>query len=185
MTFPSQSFHSRLRRIALIYGPFANVYSYSIADLMGQLGAYNHLALMNPADSNRSVIGISARIHGHTSGIATTPASMRAHRITDATGGTLIPNSDIMKNDPSEVDSVTVVRTGNPSVSGLGAQVLAAAPPTQPGGSQDKLAPFEFTASPGRFLIPMGHGLVFATTDGDVNQHWNIHVTWIEYTLST
>lgn len=185
MTFPSQVFTNRLRRIALIYGPFAHVYSYNLSDLQGVVAANTFVTLVNPSDSLRTVVGVDVRLQTYTTGITTVAASMRMHRITDASAGTLVANTDIFKFDPAQPDSISVVHTDNPSVTGLGAQVVSAPPPLASGGSDTGVADFDYTAGPGRFMIPPGSGIGLQTSSGDVDQRWNIHVTWIEFELNT
>lgn len=185
MTLPSQVFSSRLRRIALVYGPFAHVYSSNLSDLQGVAATNNFVTLMNPSDSLRTVVGVDVWLQTYTTGVTSVAASMRMHRITDATAGTLVPNAAIFKFDPAQPDSVTVARTDNPSVTGLGAEVVSAPPPIALGGANTGVASFDYTAGPGRFMIPPGNGIVLQTSAGDVDQRWNIHVTWIEFDLNT
>jgi hypothetical protein len=159
------------------------VYGYSLADANGVVAANAFLSIFNPVGSGKLLIAASAGISAYVvTGTPTPPlSSLHVHRITAASAGTLVADSDVFKYMTSDPDPIAEVRIGNPTVV-EGPRIFCFPPGVNSSfdASRHQIAP---TLGLGGVVLAPGEGVVFRTDSGDTEQVWNIDVTWAERDL--
>lgn len=160
----------------------AQPYSAMVFEAPGVVAANNFLSVFNPVGSGKNYTVLLFRVYPYAGGAATTTNSMAAWRISSATGGTLRNNAtDTSKFDTQQPNSTAEVRVGNPTVTLVGSQPVAAIPPAITAaaagiGSATSVEPPSGTL----FRIRPGEGVVVRTAGGDVDQMWTLSLTWYE-----
>lgn len=157
-------------------------YEFSIADVPGVVAANNFLSLFNPVGSGKTISFTGAFISSHVIAAVTNPSSLRAFRVTAASGGTLATNTtDVVKFATSQPTSIAQVRTANPTVT-LGPAFFSS-PPIEAAAKTSSATVHSVILPPGstQFLLAPGEGLVLQTTVGDTNQRWNFGIVWNEF----
>lgn len=155
------------------------VYDYSIAIQPGVVGPNNFMSLFNPTGSGVALSVGAVFISNGAVNATSSIDPMRGFRISAASGGTLVPTTEIAKFITYHPDPAAEVRTANPTVT-LGPALFNSPPviTTGTGGSDvhDVLVP----PGSGPFLLLPGEGLVVRTAAGDLDQRWNISMVWGE-----
>lgn len=154
---------------------------FSRENLPGVVAANSFVSLFNPVASDRLIIVGGVFISAVANAASASTAPMRAIRINSASGGTLHPVTDIGKFITARPDPVAEVRTGNPAVGMLDAQLLNAPPPTSTGAfSSGNVNQITVPPGFGGFTLAAGEGIVLRTGSGDIAQRWNISIVWGE-----
>lgn len=155
-------------------------YTFSLADAPGVVAANNFLSLFNPAASGKTMVLYQLIVAPYATGATTATASLNAFRTTAASAGTLIAAANVGRFVTSDPNPVTEVRTGNPTVTTTGTTLIGIPPSvtSAAGGASPAAAAVPSGAS---FVITPGQGVVFTTALGNVNQLWNINITWAEF----
>lgn len=155
----------------------SGVYIFAPDALPGVLTANNYISVFNPLGSGKTLSLTDLSISSITAGGSAAFDPMRIIRTTSASGGVLQAASAISKYVTAAANTVAQVRTGNPTVTLDG--VLFNAPPAV--SSSVTPSPMYRPGIPGAYapfsLVP-GEGIVFRTTTGDVDQRWNLSVSW-------
>lgn len=159
------------------------VYSFQLVDQAGVAAANNFLSLFNPAASGKVVILLEASVESYSVAIAATKNSMRLTRITAASVGTLQAATAINKFQTSDPNPASEVRTGNPTITAA-AEVDAFGPNeviTAAGSNAISRRKMELRPEWGEFTLIEGQGVAFRQTiAGDVDQTWNLKLSWVE-----
>lgn len=161
------------------------VYSYALVDQAGQTGAYNFIALSNPAASGKRIAIIKVDVQTYSVAAAATKNSTRlTHCTAEATGGA-DDSANIHRILSTQAAPVGVLRITNPTVTAgkeikgfaAGGVITAAGIYSSPEISYD---PF---AEEAQSIILPGEGIaVRQTVAGDADQTYCIRVLWMEYT---
>lgn len=159
--------------------PGAKIYQYALTDAAGVATANNFFSWFNPVGSGKTMAPLGLIVESHAINPTTSNASMVLQRISAASGGTLVTASTLTKFDPSQADSVSEVRNTNPTVTRTGLSLIGIGPVITPAGGGNASALIAPFGQPP--LVPAGTGIVLGTASGDVDQSWNIQLTWMEY----
>lgn len=157
----------------------AKFYLHGMSEIPGVVAANNFLSVFNPAASGKTVIFYQLILTPWATAVTTATAAMNIFRTTAASGGTLIAASAVNRFLTTDADPVAQVRVGNPTVTTTGTTLLGLPPAISSaagvGGGESVAVP------PGAgFACLPGEGVVYTTASGNVNQLWNINVTWAE-----
>lgn len=161
--------------------PTWKIYLASVSDSPGVVAANNFLSVFNPVASGSHVIGLGAVVSSYATASAGAAHSMLVYRTTAASAGTLVAAANVSRYDTTVSNPVAEVRTGNPTVTTSGGALMGFNPPVSTGSGTSGIASPAVTGA--TFIMHPGEGLVFTTSAGDVNQLWNIQLTWAEYPL--
>jgi hypothetical protein len=155
-------------------------YSFALTEVAGTVATNNFLSLFNPVASGKTITVYRIVIFPWSSAAATTTRSMTITRTTAASAGTLVAASTIPKFATSQANSISDVRTGNPTVTATGLTLLSFPPAITSAGSgvgaQSTIVP----PTGASFNLAPGEGIVFNVAAGDVDQLWNLSVVWSE-----
>jgi hypothetical protein len=159
---------------------FGSGYIFSVSNQAGVVAANNFLSLFNPVGSGKILALGGAFVSVVATAAATSPEPMRGFRITAASAGTLQADSAVAKLKTSQDDPVAEVRIGNPTVT-LGAALFNVPPAiTASGGSGGFTQDVQLPPNSPAFHLVEGEGVVLRTAAGDVDQSWNMTLTWAE-----
>lgn len=160
-------------------------YAYTIHDVPGVVAARNFVSLFNPTGSGVFAQIRTVIVNSYPIGLSETYNSMLVQRVSAASGGTLVPATDILHQYTSSTPTSMEVRHSGPTVTLTGLPVLAFPPPIASAvpGSGTRAGSFVSAVGLGPVLQP-GEGGVFYTLAGNTNQRWSITVTWAEFTES-
>lgn len=158
----------------------AKFYTHALADVAGVVAANNYLSLFNPSGSGKTMVLYQLIVAPYATGATTATASLNAFRTTAASGGTLVAASTVNRFVTADPDPVVEVRTGNPAATTVGATLIGT-PPAVTAAAGGASATVAATPSGASFVIVPGQGVVFRTALGNVNQLWNINITWAEF----
>lgn len=157
----------------------ARIYQGCIVDDLGTVAAKNFMSLFNPVASGKTLVPLGFVMDCHTNAATTSDASMTIFRTSAASVGTLFAANTVTRFVPTDPDPVAEVRVANPTVTATGRVLIGIAPAIYPGGGGGN--PAFVTPSGGFPIIPAGTGIVFGTSAGDVDQRWNLQLTWMEF----
>lgn len=158
----------------------AKFYLHGMSDVPGVAAANNFLSIFNPAASGKTVIFYNLILTPWATGAATVTTSLNIFRTTAASGGTLIAASAVNRFLTTDPNPVAQVRVGNPTVTAVGTTLLGLPPAVTTVGAGVG-AGNSVAVPPGAgFICLPGEGVVYTTSVGDVDQLWNINVTWAE-----
>lgn len=147
-----------------------------LADDAGTAALKNHLSVFNPVGSGKSYTIQLAVISAYSVASVNSGTSMDVFRTTTAapSGGTVIPAQKFSTSLPN---SLADIRTGNPTVTLLSSNPIAAfAPPFGAAGVGGSITSLTGSA----FVIAPGEGVVFQAQTGNANCRWNIELAWTE-----
>jgi hypothetical protein len=155
-------------------------YFHSVVDAPGVVAANNFLSIFNPSGSGKTVAFFSANVTSYAVGASSTAISLRADRITAASGGTQVSASTVNRLLPTWSDPVAEVRISNPSATKAGLSLVGWVPPLATGVGIGATA---YSAAPEgqSFICVPGQGVVFSTSAGNTNQMWGINANWAEF----
>lgn len=156
-------------------------YIFSVENQAGVVAANTFLTLFNPVGSGRLYLTSAAFISCVAGAAASATRAMRGYRISAApTGGTVQAANTVCKLDTLYPDTGADIRIGNPTVT-LGPAAWNTPPPatTGAGGGQFVHA-VELPPGSPLFLLRPGEGIAINCQAGDVDQVWNLTVTWGE-----
>lgn len=155
------------------------VYSYTTSNVVGVVAANTYLSLFNPIGSGKTITVGGTFISSTSAGGTTVTDCMIGYRTTAASAGTLAGAATIAKFRTTYPNSISEVRTGNPTVT-LGAQI-AASPPTI-SATNGSTAVHQAVIPPGLglFTLAPGEGIALNTAVGDTDQRWNLTIIWAE-----
>jgi hypothetical protein len=155
------------------------VYFHAIIKEPGVSGApHEFLSVFNPANSGKAVVALGFIAQSYSINSATATEPLQVFRTTAASVGSQIAAASVNRFDPRHPDPKAEVRVSGPTVTKTGLSMLGIAPVISVGtGSNGQtVAP-----TPGAsFIILPGTGITFGTTDGDVDQIWNLQFIWGE-----
>lgn len=156
------------------------LYVHSFTDVVGVAGAPNvYLSVFNPVGSGKVMGIVNVLVQPYSVGAASVASSFNFHRISAASGGTLIAASTVIRFDPLHPDPAAEVRQDNPTVTTVGNVIGGTAPPVGTGlGTNAPLAVSAPAAVP--FLCRPGQGVCFRTQDADIDTRWNVSLFWVE-----
>lgn len=155
-------------------------YFYSLIDAPGVVAANNFMSIFNPVGSGKIISFFAIAVDSFASGASSTAVSLKVDRITAASAGTLASQSDINKLLTIQSDSITQVRTGNPTVTKVGTSLYSWPPPLATGTGVGSTIVSSVPSGQGFFCFP-GEGIVFNTPSGNTSQVWSIKATWAEF----
>jgi hypothetical protein len=158
----------------------AKFYLHGMSDLPGVAAANNFLSIFNPVGSGKTVIFYQLILTPGTSGVTTVTTSMNIFRTTAASAGTLITASAVNRFLTADPNPVAQVRVGNPTVTAVGTTLLGLPPATNAAGVGGGMSANVAVPSGAGFVCLPGEGVVYSTAAGNVNQLWNLNVTWAE-----
>jgi hypothetical protein len=158
----------------------AKFYLHGMADVPGVVAANNFLSLFNPVGSGKTTIFYQVILTPGTSGATSVTSSMNIFRTTAASAGTLIAASAVNRFLTADPNPVVQVRVGNPTVTTAGTTLLGLPPATNAVGVGGGMSANVAVPSGAGFICQPGEGVVYTTASGNVNQLWNINVTWAE-----
>lgn len=155
-------------------------YSFAVRDAAGAVAANNFISFFNPANSGKVMLAFVGIVTSYAVGVSTTDVSLTSRFITDATGGTLVPSSEIYRLRNDWPNSVLEVRTGNPTVTLTSLGTIGNfAPPITSGVGGTTPSGLSAPSAAGVPFAP-GQGFVWRTESGNVNQRWNLQFIWVE-----
>lgn len=156
------------------------LYLHSLIDQPGVNGAANtYVSVFNPANSGKIMGGVNTIIQPYAIGAASTAESITLHRITAASGGTLVSAATVNRFNPAHPNPTMQVRVNNPTVTLSGLTIGGTAPAV--GAGLGTNAALSVAASPGAPLIcPPGNGICFRTNNADTDMRFNLSFFWIE-----
>jgi len=155
-------------------------YIMSIANVAGTATPNTFITLFNPVGSGKQVVvgGMFISTVAAAGTAATQP--MRIHRINAApTGGVLAVAADIFKFNSANPNPVSVVRTGNPTVTLL-APASNTPPPVTTGAGGGQFVHEVDPPTGTTVLLAPGEGVAVHNAAGDTAQRWNISLAWAE-----
>lgn len=155
-------------------------YTTLIHDAPGVALANNFLSVFNPVGSGKTLIFVQFVAFAYSTGAATATDNMLIFRTTAASGGTLVPASEINKLSTSTANSVAEVRTGNPTTTNLARPFIAVPPMISTGGQGATGNSINIVPGGVPFLVEPGEGVVMRTAAGDVDQRWTLGTMWSE-----
>jgi hypothetical protein len=158
----------------------AKFYLHGMADVPGVVTANNFLSIFNPVGSGKTVIFYQLILTPWATGAATVTTSMNIFRTTAASAGTLIAASAVNRFVTTDPSPVAQVRVGNPTVTTVGTTLLGLPPAVTTAGAGVGASNSVAIPSGAGFICLPGEGVVYSTAAGDVDQLWNINVTWAE-----
>ena len=161
-----------------VYRPPA--YILSRADIAGAAGALNFMTLLNPAGSGKVIVLGAVFLSSYSVGAATATEPIRGHRITAHSGGTLADNAtEVARFSTSQPVPVAEIRYGNPTAT-PGVAFFNSPPPI--GQAAGTAFVHEVDVPPGapQFILLPGEGVVVRTASGDIDQHFNVSIAWLE-----
>lgn len=141
----------------------------------------NFFTLYNPVASGK-LMSMGAVFVSY---MATNPSPaypLRGYRINvEPTGGTLHTESEVCRFDTQRFAPAAVIRSGNPTVSALGAGFFNSSPGITPGAQiSSDIQQIDTPAGFNPFLVYPGEGVVIRQDLGAVGHLWNISVVWRE-----
>lgn len=159
--------------------PTTPTYDFSIAAIQQTAGARDYLSLFNPVDSGITTIFAAIFLSSvHTSGVGSTvPDPIRGFRISAASGGLVIPASDIAKFQTGFPDPSAEVRT-DPTSSTRQAPFFNS--PVAIGNRAMEV--HDITIPPGSpfFTLGPGEGAVIRSEAGNTETFVNLSIVWSE-----
>ena len=158
----------------------AKFYLHGMADVPGVVLGNSFLSIFNPVGSGKTVIFYQLILSPWATGAATVTTSMNIFRTTAASAGTLIAASAVNRFVTSDPNPVAQVRVGNPTVTAVGTTLLGLPPAVTTVGAGVGATSSVSVPSGAGFVCQPGEGVVYTTAAGDVDQLWNINVTWAE-----
>lgn len=146
----------------------------------GQGSAYRFLAIFNSIDSGFQLMLHEATVTAYSAVSVASTTPLLLSRITASSGGTLQNDSVVNKFTTSYPDTITEVRTANPTVT-AGSKIYAFAPPIQ-GLTIGALSP---VPQPVRFVTELilepGEGFAFHQDAAGLTGHqYSIYACWTE-----
>lgn len=157
-------------------------YFHTVLDAPGVVAANNFLSVFNPAGSGKAITFFASEVRAYSVGAVSVGTSMTAFRTTAASGGTLIAAASVSRFVTSDPNPVAVVRVDNPTTTNVGLALNGFPPPISSGVGVSS-AGSSAAPSGGGFTILPGEGLVATTSSGDIDQRWDITLTWAEFTI--
>lgn len=155
------------------------MYSFNLTTA-GQASTYRFLAVFNPIESGKQLMVHQATVTGYATVTVGSATPVTLSRITSSTSGSLQAASDINKFVSTYPDSITEVRTGNPTVT-TGPRIYSFAPPVQ-GLTIGALSPNPQSVKfKTELIISPGEGFAFhQTTSGLAGHQYAIYACWVE-----
>lgn len=182
-TVPSgtQTVSGTVNNVEIADAAITGFYSFDIGDVANVSGARNHLTILNPSGSGKTVrMGAIVVSWYQVGDAATSVVSIRSYRITAASAGTLAAASEVNKYSTSYANSITEIRYGNVTATPLAA-ITSTPPPIGAGkGSTPSIDGAVFSPSTGMMTLAPGEGAVIRTEAGDVDQRFNLGFRWAE-----
>lgn len=154
------------------------VYVFSVVDEPNTVAAKTFLSLFNPAGSGKVLAVPQVVLAPYSVGATSIDESVSLFRTTAASGGTLVPASEINQFDPAHPAPTGQIRVDNPSVT-TAARPFGGTPPTVSAGLGNNSA-LTVTGGGGALVVYPGTGLAFKSEAGDIDQRWNISIFWAE-----
>jgi hypothetical protein len=160
---------------------YRGVYDFGITDVIGIVAANNYMTIVNPVGSGRLVVPTGIFISCYiASGASSTRNSLQGLTATAVSGGTLASSSAITKFDSTYPNAVAEVRSGSVTAT-PGSNVFNSPPPIGPtAATYVHSVGYGASTGAGGFFLRPGEGLVFRTATGNINQTWNMSITWGE-----
>jgi hypothetical protein len=160
---------------------FSGGYVFSQAQHTGTAAAHNHVALTNPTGSGKLVLVAGVFISQViVADVVATADPMRGYLATAVSGGTLESTSAIGKMRSTMPNPVGEIRTEGMTAT-LGAALFNSPPLI---GASKGSSPFVHqvpaTLPAGSLTLLPGESMVLRTESGDVDQRWNLSITWSE-----
>lgn len=155
-------------------------YFHAAFDMPGVVAANTFLSIFNPIGSGKTISFFSVAPDSYATGSSGTATSLLVDRITAASAGTQISAANINKLITTQSNSISEVRTGNPTITKTGIPLYSWPPPIATGAGAVSSAYSAVPPGQGFFCLP-GQGIAFSTSAGNVNQVWSIKVTWAEF----
>ncbi len=156
------------------------LYTTQIVDAPGVVAANNFLSIFNPLGSGKVFTFYQFVAFPYAGGATSATASMAVFRTTAASGGTLRPAADVGKFVTSQTNSVSEVRTGNPTTTNANVPILSV-PPAITAAAAGVSAVASITPPTGAsFICLPGEGVVARTAAGDTDQFWDLGFVWSE-----
>jgi hypothetical protein len=162
------------------------VYSHMDSQIPGTVGAKELYTLFNPAASGRTVHVVRIMARQYAAAAATALAAARMHFLTSSSGGVLVPAIIIPRYKSGYPDPVAESRTGNPTVTidyadspfnSIPSPIVMTAVGSYSAAIYDWIPRIEEE----EIELLEGEGIGFRTNSGDVDQRYDIGVTWLEY----
>lgn len=161
----------------------STLYGYGISDVPGVVAANNFMTLFNPVGSGKLLTVYRLTVFPWAGGATTATSSLTASRVTAASGGSLVAAANISKFSTASANSIAEVRTANPTATIVGVPITAIPPAiTAAAAGVGAVATIQ-PPTGASFVCQPGEGVVVRTAAGDVDQLWNIFVTWGESPL--
>lgn len=157
-------------------------YFHTVRDVAGTVGSLNLMSVFNPAGSGRAVVFVVAEVRSYAIGATVVASSITSFRTTAASGGTLIAASDVSRLLTIHPDPVAEVRENNPTTTNTGLGLNAFPPPISTGAGDTNAGSTQAPVQ-GAFTCLPGQGLVANVPAGDIDQRWNVTLTWFEVGL--
>lgn len=155
-------------------------YTASVANVAGAATPLTVMTIFNPVESGKTVVigGVFISTVAAAGTAATQP--MRLYRLgTAPTGGVVMTSAEIFKLNTSNPNPVSIIRTGNPTVTLLAAGSNTPPPVTTGAGGGQFVHEIEPPAGQ-PFLLAPGEGIAVHNTAGDTAQRWNVSIAWAE-----
>jgi len=180
----------RNSRLATIdYAPQRNIsgiYTFKLSDVVGSTTASTRwLSLFNAIGSGKLFAILRITYSAYATANTNTKNSQHVSLITSATGGTLQSTTTIGKHDSTYPNSVSNIRTGNPTVT-LGAGMFSYPPIVFTGDVVSSTGEFDWEPKNEfeEIILREGEGITFhQIVAGDVDQNFNFGITWLEFTM--
>lgn len=160
----------------------ANFYSSGFSTVIGLVTSpYNFLSIFNPLASGKTVYVVQSIIIPWATAVTATTNAMETFRTSAASAGTLLAAANVNKFANTSPNSITEVRTANPTITTTGVS-LGGAPPSLTAAAQGASGTTTITAFSGAPLVlAPGEGLCMRQiVAGTVNQLWNLGFIWYE-----
>jgi len=144
--------------------------------------ANNYLSLFNPVGSGKLVTIAQFTAFPYATAAANTTINMDVWRATAISGGTQLAAANISKFDTAQANSITEVRTGNPTATLTGTvPVLAIPPALTAAGAGVSANVVIIPPSSALFVCRPGEGVVVRmAAGGDTDQRWTLGFAWLE-----
>jgi len=160
--------------------PGSKFYFHSLTEISGVLAANNFISIFNPSASGKTLVFYQATVDAYATGAATVTTNMKVFRTTAASAGTLIAASTVNRFNTADANPVAEVRVGNPTTTNVGTALIGFIPAITTVGAGTGPTGNATVPSGAGFVCRPGEGIVYNTAAGDVDQLWNINVTWAE-----
>lgn len=164
----------------IVAPPEVAAFDFSIAKEPGTVAAKNYISIMNPVGSTKLVSLTAIFLSNVSVNPVTSTDPMRGHRITSHSGGVLHTDADVVKLDTASDDPLLEIRTGNPTVGGMGPGFFNSPSIISTGVGGSAVHTVEPPPGPVTFRLYPGEGVVVRTEAGDVDQLWNLTIVWGE-----